>query len=488
MWMIMMDVNQKLAEALSAFRSGDFSLARDISGSIQRKQPGEPGSLRLIGQIEYLEGDIESAAKALAASLKAKPEQYSIWVKLGNIFADLGKYSKSDKAYSQALDYSSNPFLAHLARAQTRALLGQMEASWADLDEAIRLNPVDGEAYRLMVTLRHPKTKNRDFADNLSLKISSKILREENAIHGHYALAGFYENSGENDKMWHHLHQANGLQKNRAGDWQERYNQIIQGSKDIFSADYIKASSGVKHKLTPVFIVGVPRSGSTLLERMLAGHKDIAGAGETNLIPKVIGAIQVETLLSYPNGFEMLETEQFEALATLYLEGLSKRVGNVSFATDKLLSNAFFCGLILKLMPEAKIIHLRRRPLDFAFSIYKNHFWESQSPEYCSLKSIGTYARMIEDLMAHWKALFPEHIFEISYEALVENPEKILKSALAFVGLSWDANCLDHQSSKTLANTLSTAQVKEPLNSKSIGQGEKFKTHMAPFLEAYEKG
>lgn len=484
----MMDVNQTLAEALGAFRNRDFSLARDITGSIQRQHPGEPGSLRLIGQINYLEGDIEGAAKALAASLKAKPEQYSVWIKLGNVYADLGDFTKSEEAYTKALDHSQNPHLGFLWRAQTRALMGKLEEAWGDLDQVVNANPALGQTYRLMIKLNHPKSRTKEFAQKLRQKLSARILQNEDAIQAHYALAGYFEAGSDVDKMWYHLGQANGLQNNRAGEWQAAYLQIIDRSKEIFTSDFIKANPSQENKITPIFIVGLPRSGSTLLERMFAGHKDIAGTGETNLMPKVIGAIQVETLLSYPTGIEMLDNEQLKDLSGLYLEGLGKRAGKSPFATDKLLSNSFFIGLILKLMPDAKIIHLRRNLLDNVFSIYKNHFWEAQSPEFCSLKSIGVYAKMVDQVMAHWKTVCPGAIFDISYEALVENPEKILKSTLAFVGLPWDANCLDHQSSKTLANTLSTAQVEEPLNTNSIGQGEKFKTHMAPFLDAYEKG
>lgn len=483
-----MDVNQKLGEALNAFRAGDFSLARDLTKTIQRKQPGEPGSLRLLGQIEYLEGEVENAAKALEASLKSKPEQYSIWIKLGNAYADLGEFSKSEEAYTKALAHSNDPHLAYLWRAQTRALMGTLEAAWDDLDQVVSANPSLGQAYRLMIKLGHPKSKTKEFAENLAFKLSARILQDEDAIQGHYALAGFYEANHDADKMWYHLGQANGLQNNRAGEWQEAYWQIIERSKKIFTSEFIKAGSSGKPKITPIFIVGLPRCGSTLLERMLAGHKDITGAGETNLVPKVIGQIQLETLLSYPAGIEMLDSEQFEKLSSIYLGGLQKRVGKAPFATDKLLSNSFFVGLILKLIPGAKIIHLKRNLLDNVFSIYKNHFWEAQSPEFCSLKSIGVYAKMTDQVMDHWKSVCPEAIFEISYEALVENPEKILKSTLEFVGLPWDENCLDHQGSKTLANTLSTAQVKEPLSTKSIGQGEKLKSHMAAFLDAYEKG
>ncbi len=484
----MMDVNQKLAEALDAFRNGDFSLARDFAGAIQRKHPGEPGSLRILGQIDYLEGNIEGAVTALCASLKTKPDQYSIWVKLGNAYTDLGDFSKSEAAYTSALEYSKDPHLGFLGRAQTRALMGKLEEAWSDLDQVVASNPSLGQTYRLMIKLGHPKSSTAEFAEKLAFKLSSRILQNEDAIQAHYALAGFYEASHETDKMWHHLGQANGLQNNRAGDWQEGYSKIIARSKELFTSDFIRADLPKDAKLTPIFIVGLPRSGSTLLEKMLAGHNDIVGGGETNLIPKMIGAIQMETLLTYPSGLEMLDNEQLSEFSELYLEGLAKRVGVTPFATDKLLSNSFFIGLILKLMPNAKFIHLRRNLLDNVFSIYKNHFWEGQSPEYCSLKSIGIYTRMVDQLMAHWETVCPEAIFEISYEALVENPEKILKSTLEFIGLPWDENCLDHQSAKSLANTLSTAQVNEPLNAQSIGQGEKFKTHMAAFLDAYEKG
>jgi tetratricopeptide (TPR) repeat protein len=483
---------ETLKKALGAFRAGDLALARDLSETILKQDPDNPGALRILGQICYLEGNAEEAAELLEKSLKVKPDQYSIRLKLGNIKADLGDHKGAIGIYSKALDYSQTPGLAFLSRAQSYSALGKDQEAWADLGEAVRVNPTLGQAYRMMILLEHPAIKEAAWEQNLLERLVNGMFQREDAIQVHYALAGFYENAGDQKRMWNNLNKANGLQKNLAPPWTGRFENLVSRSCEVVTAGLLeKTVTGANKSLTPIFIVGMPRSGSTLLEQMLSRHPEIGTAGETSALTRTIGHLQGQmTLLPYPEGLDMLAQDDLKTLTGVYQEALEKAAGAnaakaKSFVTDKLLSNGFFAGFIKLILPWAKVIHIRRDPLDTALSIYKNYFWEQQSPEFCSLKDIGTYARFIEEMMAHWKTLLPGFIHEASYEGLVENPEAEMKKIIDFVGLPWDASCLDHQGSEKRAETLSSAQVRKPLHSTSIGRGKKFEQELAPFMAAF---
>ncbi len=480
---------ETLKEALGAFRAGDLALARDLSETILNQNPDNPGALRILGQVCYLEGDLEGAAELLEKSLKIKPDQYSICLKLGNIKADLGDHKGAIASYSKALDYSQTPDMAFLSRAQSHSALGQDQKAWADLDQAVRVNPALGQAYRMMILLEHPAASETAWEQNLLERLVNGLFQREDAIQAHYALAGYYENNGDQKRMWDNLNQANGLQKNLAPPWTTAHETMASRSCEVFTDQLLeKAVTGANKSLTPIFIVGMPRSGSTLLEQMLSRHAEIGAAGETGALTRTIGRLQGQmTLLPYPEGLDMLAQDDLAALSADYQEVLEKASGTNPFVTDKLLSNGLFVGFIKLILPWAKVIHIRRNPLDTALSIYKNYFWEQQSPEFCSLKDIGTYARFLGEMMAHWKTLLPGFIHEVSYEGLVENPEAEMKKIIDFVGLPWDARCLDHQGSEKRAETLSSAQVRKPLYSTSIGRGKKLEQELAPFMAAFSQ-
>lgn len=482
---------ETLKEALGAFRAGDLALARDLSETILKQNPDNPGALRILGQVCYLEGEPEGAAELLEKSLKVKPDQYSIWLKLGNIKADLGDHKGAIAIYSKALDCSQTPDLAFLSRAQSHSALGKDQEAWADLGEAVRVNPALGQAYRMMILLEHPAASEAAWEQNLLERLVNGLFQREDAIQAHYALAGYYENTGDQKRMWNNLNQANGLQKNLALPWTGRFENQMSRSREVLTAGLLeKAPASANKLLTPIFIVGMPRSGSTLLEQMLSRHGEIGAAGETGALTRTIGRLQGQmTLLPYPEGLDMLAQDDLTALAKDYQETLEKASGAKAakakiFVTDKLLSNGFFVGFIKLILPWAKVIHIRRDPLDTALSIYKNYFWEQQNPELCSLKDIGTYARFLGEMMAHWKTLLPGFIHEASYEELVENPEAALRKIIDFIGLPWEARCLDHRGSEKRAETLSSTQVRKPLYSTSIGSGKKFEAELAPFLAA----
>jgi tetratricopeptide (TPR) repeat protein len=476
----------QIQTALSYFRAGLLDEAKGACEAIVAAEPEDPAALRLLGQIAYQEGDLARAAECLKGSLAGKADQFSIWIKLGNVFTDLGESAEAMAAYDKAIALNPEHSLGHFWKGQAFAAEGDMEQAFAAYEQAIKLNPDFGQAYRLIVKTGKPWVKTTPFRDELEIRAASPDIPADDRIHMHFALAHLYQMLNKPDRVMGHLRLAKGMQKNRAKPWRDALDKLHGGMRAWFAAPRkaLPVDQG-KHPV-PIWIVGVPRSGTTLLEAMLASHPSIAAAGETPLVPRLLKTIQDDvTGLDFPDGLAgVSETAWTEAAASL-AEDYAGPAHGKPFVTDKLLSNGHVLGLIRSLAPWGKAIYIRRNPNDTALSIFQNHFWEDASPHLCSLDDIGYFLGEYQKLMAFWQAKMPGAILEVTYEGLVREPEAELKKIFAFLGLPYDPACLAFHARPRTTQTLSQSQVIKPLYQTSIGKAEAFAKDLEPFTAAY---
>lgn len=484
-----MTAMEQIQTALQFFRAGLLNEAKDACKPVLDDNPKDPAALRLLGQIAYLEGDPEGALKHLEASLAEKPDQFSLQIKLGNVLADLRRGKDALAAYDKAIELDPEHHLGYFWKGQALAAAGDLEGAFRMYEAALKKNSDYGPAYRLMVKTGNPWVKSKVFREDLELKAANKAIPREDRIHMHYALAEVYSQLGKNDLMMARLKLANGLQKNRAADWRPSHKTLLEHMTKVFSGkDILKKAAQKKAGPAPVLIVGLPRSGSTLLEAMLGCHSKIAAGGETRAVPSALLRLQTEfTKRDFPEGIEELSQKAWgELSATLSgkLKGLSAKQ---PFVTDKLLPNGHILGVLYLMAPWAKVLYIRRSLDDTALSIFKNYFWEATSPHLCSLKDIGAYAAFYDQIMQLWQKTLPDCIREVSYESLVRSPEPELKKALGFLGLDWEPACLEFHTAEKQTQTLSQGQVTQPLYATSIGQAAALKDELDPFFEAYRK-
>ena len=235
----------------------------------------------------------------------------------------------------------------------------------------------------------------------------------------------------------------------------------------------------------PIFIVGMPRSGTSLCEQILASHSQVFGGGELHAMGSVRQQIQRSTKKGFPFGLDELDEREFSALGALYLEKLSA-IGTGRYITDKLPNNFLMIGLIRNILPNAKIMYCRRDPRDNALSLFLRYFVGFQGFAY-SLEEIGEYLVMHHRLMAHWLDVFGDSIFVLDYEKMVEDQEKMTRKIIAHCGLSYEPSMAEFYKTKRGVSTASAMQVRSPIYRSSVQKWKRYEQELQPLISILEK-
>jgi len=237
---------------------------------------------------------------------------------------------------------------------------------------------------------------------------------------------------------------------------------------------------------TPIFIVGMPRSGSSLLEQILASHSLVYGAGELKYLSQIVIHSSAKIAgIKFPYCAAKLSPDNFEILGAEYSKRLRQYSGAVKYITDKELHNFLYIGMIRLTLPNAKIIHCKRNPVDTCLSIFKTYFAGVHKYAY-DLSELGEYYKLYQDLMEHWYKILPGYIFDIQYEDLVGDQEGETRKLLDYCELPWDEACLSFHRTIRPVRTASAEQVRRPIYNSSVGLWRRYEKHLSPLLSALE--
>jgi hypothetical protein len=301
----------------------------------------------------------------------------------------------------------------------------------------------------------------------------------------HFALGQAHADIGSHVRSFYHLIEGNSLRRRSIVYDEARTLGWFDRIRSTFTADLVNGLSGRGNPSpVPIFIVGMMRSGTSLMEQMLACHPDVFGAGELRTLPGL-----VETLSGTsrdPNAFpelvRSLPGEQFHQLGSDYLAAVTRLTGKQRI-TDKLPGNFAFAGLIHMAMPNARIIHMKRDPIDTCLSCFSLLFTENHP--YCyDLRELGRYYRAYDAVMGHWRQVLPSRVMlEVHYEDLVGDAENQLRRVLAHCGLEWNDACLDFHDVDRPVRTASAFQVRQPIYRTSIGRWRPYEKLLRPLIE-----
>ena len=301
----------------------------------------------------------------------------------------------------------------------------------------------------------------------------------------HFAAGMVFDRAGEHDQAFEHFAAGNGLVD--ASFSPDAHDSEINTLIETFDAEFFArvAHLGSRSE-TPVFIVGMPRSGTSLVEQIIASHPQAFGAGEleaitlfTKQLPEMMGAEA-----TYPACVSNLDGATIDALSQKYLGELRTRAGaEFQRVTDKMPANFLHLGLIAALFPNAKIIHCRRDPMDTCLSVYFLNFLGNHPYAYDQEK-LGRYYRAYERLMEHWKTVLPIEMMELQYEDLIADQRGMTSAMLSFCGLDWDDACLEFHRTPRSVSTSSFAQVRQPIYSASLARWKSYEDHLGPLKTA----
>ena len=312
----------------------------------------------------------------------------------------------------------------------------------------------------------------------------------DNQIGLHFALGKAFADVGDHQQSFQHLLKGNALKRQEFVEHDEaRLLARFARIEAVFSAKLLDDRKSLGNPSSvPVFIIGMPRSGTSLVEQILASHPDVFGAGERYELGDLAQAIAGPEGAEYPEAVAGLPGEALHALGTSYLDAIQPLAPAAKRITDKMPGNFFHAGLIHLALPNARIIHTCRDPRDTAMSCFSTLFAMGHPHTY-DLAELGRYIRAYETLMAHWRRVLPQSaMIEVQYETLVDNLETEAKRIVDYCGLEWDEACLSFHKTKRPVRTASVIQVRQPIYNSSIGRWQPYEKELQPFLRALSGG
>lgn len=405
------------------------------------------------------------------------------------ICTGFGDYAQALPLYKEILKETPNDPLLHLSIAHALKTIGQTSEAIESYRCATAARPHYGEAYWSLANLKTYRFTDTEIARMREGESFAKINLEDR-YHLCFALGKALEDRAQYAESFAYYERGNALKKDECRYRPEPLERNARLQVSTCTAEFFAARQNVGCSSdAPIFIVGLPRAGSTLLEQILASHSQIEGTMELADIPRLAQDLQAgETQngsIRYPGVLAELAPQEFKRLGEKYLHDTrAYRIGK-PFFIDKMPNNFRHLGLIHLMLPNAKIIDARRDPLACCFSNYKQLFASGQQFTY-SVDDITRYYRMYADLMRHWNQVLPGKILRVEHEDVVENLEASVRRILEFCGLEFETACIDFYKTKRRIHTASSEQVRQPINRAGLDQWRHFEPWLEPFKAALE--
>jgi len=435
-------------------REGKAAEALPHIEQLLAKEPRSPGYRNLKAAILANAGDYGEASKVYEAVLKDYPQQSKIWSSYGHSLKTQRRQPESVAAYRRAIE----------------------------------LEPTLGEAYWSLANLKTFRFAGEDVVA-MRNSLTTTGLSDDDRLHFEFALGKALEDGGEFEEAFSHYVRGNAIRKKLIPYSLDDNSKFVRRAKAVFTGDFFAARAGAGTQARdPIFVVGLPRAGSTLIEQILSSHSQVEGTMELPDVPRIAAEIFRRESSSNTQGFAQavaaFSPQELRALGDRYLaDTRSQRKVDKPFFIDKMPNNFMFTGLIHLMLPNAKIIDARRHPLGCCFSGFKQHFARGQSFTY-GLEDIGRYYRDYVDLMAHFDAVLPGRVHRVFYEAMVDDTEAEVRRLLDYCDLPFEDGCLKFYENDRAVRTASSEQVRQPIFREGVDHWKHFDPWLSPLKEA----
>lgn len=513
-------LQKQLEAGIAHQRKGELDKARSIYESILRAHPAQPDALNLLGTLHLQENNLPRAIELLGAAVRLRPSDPTILNNAGFALTLARRFEEAVECLERAVSIQPDFIQAlnnlgralrmagrdadaiyccerliekHPARAEGYLGLARVLHDQGKLDEAVRLIrramtlvPESAEAIASLVQAMHFDAPP-DELDLLSSMAEQEGLSKADRKVIYYSLGKIYDDLGNTAEAFRFFKRANNCIEAEfnfdvASDLTDRI--IATFDRDFFvaRADYGSTSR------RPIFIVGMPRSGTTLTEQIISSHPDVFGGGELEYMPRIAERLREYVvapakIVAFPESALTLTAEGAELLARKYLWRLRNHSTEAARVTDKLPHNFQYVGLIHLLFPKAAIIHCRRDPIDTCLSIYMQNFNDAHAYKK-DLAGLGRYYKDYARLMAHWDDVLPTRMLTLDYEVLVADPEGQIRRILDYLDLPWSDECLKFHEKQGTVLTASRWQVRQPIYGRSAGKWRAYAKDLAPLIEA----
>jgi len=450
----------------------------EIAISLKHAYPTAHNNL---GLIHLGRNQIESAVKSFEWAVAYSPEYAEGHNSLGAGLQELKKFEDAKQQFEKAISLNPNYAQAHHNLGILSEMLGLPEDALNHYQKAVTINPRFAEAHRNLSKLKDFQSSDPQITLMNSLYLEEGVNIADKVKLG-FALAKVYDDLGNHDQFFKFLNEANKLRKTEL-------NYSIKESEDfhkhvtkLFSKPIPKIKKALlkPSSIRPIFIVGMPRSGTSLVEQIIASHHSVYGAGELTNLKEIVSPI-LENFIN--NKIDSLGESDLTLIRQKYIESLTHLNISEQIITDKMPLNFRLIGLILSAIPEAKIIHLKRDARATCWSNYKHYFTEGNGFTF-NQDDLTKFYTLYVELMDFWHKLFPSQIYDIEYEKLTVNQKKETENLLKYSELEWDENCLNFHKNKRAVETASASQVRKKIYQGSSEAWKKYESYLKPLIES----
>jgi len=460
---------------------GQYAQAAEYCRKALRIMPAYINAKHCLGNALRRINDYGGAYDCFAEIIAKRPDDIKAYNQLGLTLEAASDYKGALRCYRKMQQLKPQSLNAVAGEASVYERQGKPEMAYKTL-----LPYMDSGRMNSRIAVQYGKLARKlglheQAVCKLQSYINDRSLTDEKVRHVHFLLGALYDDIGKYDEAFEHFSIGNSLMKvtpdsagftNRVDDLIARFSQAAMA----------KTTRATTVSDQPVFVIGMPRSGTSLVEQVLSSHPVVKGAGELPYVNAIAGFLEEQS-----NGIEQLDSDILNQCADKYLAHVSRFDKTARKVVDKMPSNFLNLGYIELLFPGARVIHCRRDPIDTCLSCYFQNF-TSVLTEMFDLESIGRYYLDYARMMRHWREVITMPVLEVDYESIVSDPESQIRRLVEFTGLPWDESCLKFYENKTAVRTASYDQVRQPIYQRSVGRWRHYEQHIGVLIDLLRRG
>jgi len=457
---------------------GQFDLSIQIMEEALNQNANNPYFLNNIGISHYKLEHFKEAENYFKRGLEIAPKYINILNNLGNLKKDLNQTDEAIQYYSKSIEIEENILEPQLNLAHMYNIIGKFEEAKTHFRKVLQINPNYTEAHRLISETTKYDLNNIHLKEMIN-KINDQSLSKMQLAHLHFGVGKAYGDLYDYKNSFSNYSKANQYLKVISKyDIKEDINKF-KIIKDFFS-DYQKISIK-KNTKKLIFIVGMPRSGTSLTEQIISSHRDVFGGGELLFLQNIIykRILNNDKVKGFDN-VKLLE-KALEESQDEYISKITEIDNSNKVFIDKAPLNFKYIGFIKSIFPDSKIINCNRDPIDTCFSNFKN-FFSGNLPFTSSLNNLAQFYNMYKNLIKFWQNFFDKDIYNLDYNSLITDPNKEIKNIIKFCQLDWDENCLKHELNSKSIKTASFAQARKPIYKSAINSSENYKEYLVELI------
>jgi tetratricopeptide (TPR) repeat protein len=481
------NVAQETALAYRAFAAGNYTEAAERSHRILREFPTDPAALTLTGRLALLSGEPDVAHDVFQKILREHPRNAALWVDLGLALRDLNRHAHALQAMQRAARLDVRDRAIWVRVGEIYLSLNNRKQAADAFRRALDLDPQNIAAFRGL-SQAEPLEINSPLVAHFEVLSTAPTLKPAELAQLHYTLADIYRRKGPAAMFIRHLFEANAQQRTSCADARAQYEEMFDRLESVFTRSlFEKLERADPIEPTPLFVLGMPRSGTTLVERLLAAHPNVSAGGELDYMRRRLRrSVERATGRIFPEGMDALDVSQLNEMGRAFAQRLRLIAPGSTHVTDKTPGNYHLLGLLRVLFPVGRIVHVQRDPMDTCFSILQYPF-DDRSPHTCDIPLLAySYARYVR-LMRKWEELFAGEFVTVRYEELVADPLPVGRGLYEHCGLEWRDEYARADASGAAVRTFSAIQVRQPIHTNSAGAWREYAEALEPLRSALER-